>query len=246
MDFDTFVFYIKDQRAERVLQSRRRAGFTEAEVAEFQQMFNGFDADRSGSIEPREVGALLQSQGFSMKTAEERDTVNMQIEEARENALECFIKDVGQGGTITFPVLLQLLRILYNERDRTLLAREKAAIEEAKFDNGEVKNFREVFISWCEQERDFAQVEAMNEGIHYVDEDEPGDTPKEIKREGCRRFLLALGLKMSQRDIQELNFKLSELHREGKVDFSDFLRLMRWMMEVNFVNINSIFNKTPE
>jgi len=181
-----------------------------------------------------------------MKTAEERDEVNRQIEEARANCLECLIDDVGIGGTITFPVLVQLLRLLYNERDRKVLAREKEAITEANFDNGEVKNFREVFINWCEQEREFAMVEAQNAGYSYYEEDEPGDLPKEIKREGCRRLLIALGLKLNQRDIAEMNSKLNRLHEEGKVDFSDFLRLMRWMMDNDFVGINAIFNRTPE
>merc|ERR1712100_911511 len=68
MNFDDFVAAVLEERNTRAIESRKQAGFSHLEIVKFQGMFDSFDADRSGTMEPREVGQLLESLGFSMNT----------------------------------------------------------------------------------------------------------------------------------------------------------------------------------
>jgi len=51
----------------RAMKSRERPGLTEDEVDEIREAFNLFDTDGSGSIDPKELKAAMQSLGFESK-----------------------------------------------------------------------------------------------------------------------------------------------------------------------------------
>jgi len=235
-DFDTFVIAIQKGRVVAVAEQRRCAGFPRDQVDRFTKMFGTYDQDGSGTIEPKEVGALLDSLGFSMKTPQERDAIQRDIETSRTNAQYAGVKEVGKGGAITFEVLVQLLRILFNQKDQALLDREKKAMEETTFSIGESQEFRQIFTATCESEQNFAAEAAANAGKPLSLK--PGEVLKEISKDGVRRLLTSLGLKVGPNQQTELAEYLGKLTPGGAdVDFADFLRLMKWMMSRNFCGI---------
>ena len=85
----------KETRAPVVEQiSYKRQALTEDEIAEIEEAFNLFDSDGSGSIDPKEIKAAIQSLGFEEKNA----------------ALNQMITDLERvGGEIDFPRFLNAM-----------------------------------------------------------------------------------------------------------------------------------------
>eukprot|EP00929_Paragymnodinium_shiwhaense_P119555 TRINITY_DN9145_c0_g1_i1.p1 TRINITY_DN9145_c0_g1~~TRINITY_DN9145_c0_g1_i1.p1 ORF type:complete len:1168 (-),score=419.89 TRINITY_DN9145_c0_g1_i1:218-3721(-) len=240
LEFDEFVVAVNRARAMWVKEQRKMAGYNNVEFTRFEDMFNDFDADRSGTIEAKEVGALLESLGFTMRTKEERDTISRQIEEARQVAKEAGIDELGLGGNVTIWVLVQLLRILYNIRDSQLLDREKEAVDETKFTAPQVKQFREIFMNWVEQEKTY-EAEALANGIPIAQSPKAKEGVKELSKEAMRRLFVALGIKLMPKQAQEMDSRALKIAEGGFLDFPDFLRTMRWMVEESFSNVASVF-----
>jgi len=238
--FEGFVVAIGVEKQAGVIQVRQAAGFSEERIGEFQKLFNKFDADRSGIIDPKEVGALLGSLNFSMRTAEDRDNVQKSIEKARANALEAGIEDVGKGGSITFMVLLQLLRQLFSAKDQARLDREKDAMTETMFKVGEAKQFMEMFLNWYEKDKAFEE-SSGNAPVDSSEDDKFSDKVKTLHAAAIRRLMATLGCKTDAKLLTQLEGHVKFLNEAGRVDFPDFLRLLRWMMESNLAGINSIF-----
>ena len=53
--------------AKRATKSYERPGLTEEEIEEIREAFNLFDTDGSGTIDPKELKAAMQSLGFEAK-----------------------------------------------------------------------------------------------------------------------------------------------------------------------------------
>lgn len=252
MDFDPFVEMVDGLRAIRVAEGRRRAGFSNAEIERFRKMFSDYDADKSGSIDAGEVANLLVDLGFKLRTKEERDNVLAQVDKAREAAAMVGVTDVGEKnrGTVGFWVLVQLLRVLYNRDDKRLLDRESHAAEQSRFSTHEIEEFREVFLNWWSHEKNFEDEEEENRpGQHDKAEPEVEPDCKEISKDGMRRLLRQLGCNLNHDQRVEMENKISELdqinhHGIAHVDFASFLRLMRWMLDSNFADINKHTAKT--
>eukprot|EP00929_Paragymnodinium_shiwhaense_P013557 TRINITY_DN121407_c0_g1_i1.p1 TRINITY_DN121407_c0_g1~~TRINITY_DN121407_c0_g1_i1.p1 ORF type:complete len:813 (-),score=240.83 TRINITY_DN121407_c0_g1_i1:234-2672(-) len=234
VDFDNFVRASHARRTARVQKFRAYAGFMEKDVEKYLAMFNSYDTDRSGSIEAVETSKLLNGLGITMTTAKERDAVMSKVEVARDAAKQVGVTDLGSGGTVSFQVLLQLLRILFMDRDKARLQRETDALAETKFTNLESSEFKQIFSACLKQDREY-RAEA---GEVIEAEDGPQFVPS-VDAEAIRRLLGTLGLQVKGAQAVELTQKVSELTlSEGLVDFPDFMRLMRWMMNKNFCNIN--------
>jgi len=246
VDFDSFVEVVDVLRSIRVAEGRRRAGFSTTEIDRFRKMFSDYDADHSGSIDAKEVANLLVDLGFKLRTKEERDNVLAQVDKAREAAAMVGVMDVGDPGhgTVSFWVLIQLLRVLYNRDDKRVLDREAHAAEQSRFSTHEIEEFREVFLNWWAHEKNFEDEEEANApGQHAHEEPEVDPEVKEISKDGMRRLLRQLGCNLSHDQRVELENKVSELdqvnhHGVAHVDFASFLRLMRWMLDSNFADIN--------
>lgn len=242
LDFDTFVEKVGDCRQRRVKKLRRRAGFTEIECNRFQELFDKYDADKSGIIEPAEASALLSGLGFSMAAKEDREAMLQTLGKAREAADEAGIEDIGdaKSNKVTFWVLVQLLRVLYNRDDRRVLDRQERAIEQTKFSVAEVDQFREVFHTWYLQDRMFCQESSFtNPAKVSISE---GDI-RELSKDCIRRLLKSLNVTLNGEDRKKLDEKLDSFGNDGKTDFADFLRLMRWMLDINFGDISGSSGK---
>eukprot|EP00929_Paragymnodinium_shiwhaense_P031093 TRINITY_DN17504_c0_g1_i1.p1 TRINITY_DN17504_c0_g1~~TRINITY_DN17504_c0_g1_i1.p1 ORF type:complete len:786 (-),score=234.68 TRINITY_DN17504_c0_g1_i1:359-2716(-) len=234
VEFDEFLEVVEASRKARVAEQRKFAGFQEKDVAEYQVMFNNYDSDKSGHIEAKEIGLLMVELGFSMNSAADRDEVLGKIDEAKQQALDIGVTDVGEGAEISVWVLLQLLRILLTAQEKLRLEREAEALASTNFTTNEATEFKMIFASCLKNERVYEQ---ESQGMVMGDEDD-GDKggKKIISTDGIRRMLGTLGLKVSGPAGGELQDKMEEY--KGNVDYADFLRLMRWMMDRNFANIN--------
>mmetsp|Transcript_62619 Transcript_62619/g.115082 ORF Transcript_62619/g.115082 Transcript_62619/m.115082 type:complete len:992 (-) Transcript_62619:47-3022(-) len=242
VDFDSFVAIVDKQRIVRVAEGRRRAGFSTQEIDKFKRLFATYDADSSGLIDAKEVSALLTDLGYKMGTKEERDNVLVQLDKARSAASSVGVDDVGEeGGAVSFWVLVQLLRVLYNRDDKRVLDREAHAAEQSRFSTGEIEEFREVFMSWWARDKVFEDEAATLVPGASVGggEEDVGTDVKELSKDGMRRLLRSLGMALSADQRQALEGKILELGTpSGRVDFATFLRLMRWMLDCNFADIN--------
>merc|ERR1739848_458623 len=122
-----------------------------------------------------------------------------QISQARLYAQEANddVDDFGSGGELTFLVLLQLLRILFDKEDSAKLQRENDAVEETKFKSMEAAEFRDIFGTCLEQELEF-----LKEAGKW-DSAEP---PKSISKDGMVRFMRnMLGLKLNGQQRNDLH-----------------------------------------
>lgn len=244
LDFDSFVSLVDNVREFRVAEGRKKAGFSNQEIDKFRKMFDHYDADHSGLIDAKEVANCLTDLGFKLGTKEERDNVLKQLDQARKSALDCGVVEGAQdtGGQVSFWVLIQLLRVLYNRDDKRILDREAHAAEQSRFSQHEIEEFREVFLGWHTHEAAFEEEAAANQvgGERKTEGEQEANASKEITKDGMRRLLRSLGCNLTAQNRLELEGKIAELHGPGPcmVDFASFLRLMRWMLDTNFADIN--------
>merc|ERR1712113_1218051 len=165
-----------------------------------------------------------------------------QVDTARIAASSVGVDDVGEPGSghLSFWVLVQLLRVLFSRDDKRVLDREARAQEQTKFANPEVDTFREIFLNWFQRDKVFVDEELSNL---------PGGAPrttdeevKELSKDCMRRLLKSMGMKLNTEQRNKLERKIDDFGT-GRVDFADFLRLMRWMLDTNFADIQTAAGK---
>lgn len=86
-----------------MIASTSRAGVTEAEIEELREAFDLFDTDGSGTIEPKELKAAMQSLGFETKN----HTVYTMISDIDKNG----------NGEIDFEEFLDLMTVKLGDSD---------------------------------------------------------------------------------------------------------------------------------
>merc|ERR1711957_951837 len=111
--------------------------------------------------------------------------------------------------------------------------------ETTRFTLTEVDTFREVFTNWFARDKVFED-EAASNHTGLVGGGCPRTTDEEVKelsKDCMRRLLKSMGLKLNQEQRNKLERKIDDFGTPGRVDFADFLRLMRWMLDTNFADI---------
>mmetsp|Transcript_47483 Transcript_47483/g.109933 ORF Transcript_47483/g.109933 Transcript_47483/m.109933 type:complete len:476 (+) Transcript_47483:3-1430(+) len=226
-EFDQFVELVDQCRIVEASQRHRCAGFHEDELKHFRELFAKYDTSESGSISLLDTGSLIAELGFALQTAQHRRHFLRSLSKARSAALALGIQDVGDAESpLSFWVLVQLLRALYSPADdQQLPDREAKAIEQTKFGQSEVTDFRQIFLG-CS-----APGEARGS--------DPRCSTKayDLSSEAVRRLLHSLNVQLDMDSRARLDNKIDELNPAGRVDFADFLRLMRWMLDINFADI---------
>ncbi|CAE8613712.1 unnamed protein product, partial [Polarella glacialis] len=198
-----------------------------------------WDVEKTGLIDESELGSMLIDLGFELPTVEERVRLMNNTEKARSSARAVGVENVGKAGEgVNFWVLLQLLRIMCCFDERRVLERETEAAQQNQFSQGEVNGFRLAFTQWVEKDKVFMAYDAMNRFGAQPHHEDP-DTV--LSEEGLARLLrggmgLNLGGRMDLR--RKLQRKVDTLDPRGRIDFADFLRLMRWALASNFADIN--------
>eukprot|EP00913_Durusdinium_trenchii_P004157 g3852.t1 len=215
---EEFLQWVDDNRAVKVNEQRRCAGFTSTELDSFRMKFSEFDPQATGVLDVKHIGPLLEIIGLpALATAEERNLLLSDLEKARDTATGSDAGDKGEG--FNFWVLVQLLRIQFSRNDGKVLGREAQAVNETLFSQGEVDSFRESFVSWFERQ---ARRGSM------------GSSEEQEKNAVCGTvfsLIRSLGVKIDEDQRKRLERKIEELNPNLSLDFPDFLRLMRWMTD---------------
>jgi len=216
LDFDTFVQRADQCRAALVAKEKKKAGFSDQKIAHFEELFTQFDRDRSGEIDNAELMALLKEFNWEPKSREEQQELIKKLDTARSRAREAGVEGVTQDGPITFWTFVQLARILETEHDHAEEVKMKNLLAELKFTQKEVEEFRAIFV---EKKKALAS---------DADEEVEG-----LPRQAIRRLLYLIGIEVKGEKKTMLDQELEKLGcpEGGFLDFSGFLRLMRWLME---------------
>jgi len=268
IDFDDFVT-VTDKSRTAVREIRKRAaGFGEEDIKHFRELFSTYDGDKNGCIERKEMIRLIEDLHLPIENVEDQKIILEKFDAARAAARHCGIAEdeIGKMGeaSIKFWPLVHMIRMFNKADDTVVMTREGDAIAEVKFAPKDVLDFREIFAYWsgiADDSRFSPEI-----GVAFTDEDatnskrQKGLSTMEIvgrpkngaedsaaktqwlSGDGVRRVLRCLGLKLTQELNANLFTKLQtfDLDNRGRLDFPDFLRLMKWMLSTNFADINNV------
>jgi len=222
LDFDAFVQKADQCRNAWVAKEKKKAGFTDQKITHFEELFHQFDRDRSGEIDTVELMALLKEFNWEPKSREQQQELISKLDLARARARDAGVEGVAQDGSssIKFWTFVQLARILETEHDHAEEVRMKNLLAELNFTQKEVEEFRAVFV---EKKKSLAS---------DSDEEVEGLPVQAIKR-----LLYILGIQVKGEKKTMLDQELEKLgcSESGCLDFTGFLRLMRWLMDSDWL-----------
>jgi len=210
LDFEDFLFVWKKLRAAAVENFRRCAGFSAAEVEQFQEKFDKYDRDKSGDIQKAEMRRLLEDIYPS----------NQKIGPSDRARLATILQEIDESGdgTTDFYEFLTLMRQFQDARDEETLAREAEAVEVTGFSHEEVEGFRAIFKTGDFDRSKKLSVFELKQIFSKLIRD--------LDNEGRYKQLVAL----IEENSGESGAPLT--------DFPHFLRLMHHAQTINFLGIN--------
>jgi Ca2+-binding EF-hand superfamily protein len=235
---------------------RKHAGYSEKDIDRYRTAFEVYDEDGSGDIERHELTNLLTDLGIPMRDKKEQQQMLEKLDVARNMAIQAGVEEelIGVMGdpSVTFNVLLFLVRMLATAADHAEVDRDREIMEKTQFTPKEAEEFREIFFKWAKK------ASALDSGQDAPDEkgdtkaglitDKSGSNDADVGRtqlltqDGLRRVVRSLGLTMSQQDRKDLDDRIemgpTEKDNPGKYGFFEFLIFMRWMLDLNFGHIN--------
>jgi len=229
LDFDAFVGLVDACRNELVAKEKKKAGFTDDRVEELRVLFDRHDKDKGGDIDTTELLGILKVFDWQPKSREEQQALVQKMMMAKERAAEAGVEEVGGEGAISFWTFVQLARMLEMEYAHAEEERMKKLMEELKFTQKEVEQFREFFLS---KKQEYAD-ETANTQETPID---PA-TLKGLPRDVIRKLIKGLGVAILGDRKPMLDEELSKLGcpEEGLLDFFGFLQLMKWLMETGWM-----------
>jgi len=228
LDFDDFVGVVDSCRTNLVARQRKNAGFNDQEIEHFWELFKNIDRDDSKQIDPKELLLLLKEFNWEPKTRDEQAALLQKLDLARAAAREAEVEEeVTPDGspTIGFWEFVQLARMLRRQHDRAQEDTMTKLMQELKFSQQEVDQFRQVFKNWSRRDNVF-------------DGEPDSATPDVLQRDVVRRLVRSLGVSITPENKGRLDDKLATLDDGGLLDFFGFLRLMRWLTDTNFAGVN--------
>jgi len=187
-------------------------GFDSKQVEELQAAFLHYDADNSGEISQGELHPLFNDLFPEMTT--------MAAGSAARRELTRLFTEVhaNKNHGLNFSEFLQLLRRWLDYQDGVRFEMEQQAIEQTGFEQREVAEFRELFVG----------EEGSRNCLGY---DELLDMLRRVVPLGDRnaRKLAAI--------FEEMFYPRGSEH---KADFSEFLLIMRRLLDINFAGISDL------
>jgi Ca2+-binding EF-hand superfamily protein len=253
VDFDEFVGLADQCRAVRVVATQKMAGFSELEIKHLQELFGKYDKDRSGDISVNEIQVLLSDLGMECRTLDERRAVQARLDEARTAAREAMGEGAGNAGggnAVGFWEVVQLIRLLRNENDRAEDHKMELLRESLGFSAKEVNDFREVFLTTARDSSRCTPVSAgntvtpaINASLSFFSSAPTvgGTTEDGLSPESFCLLLRSLGVeRLSSAQKQELQRRTAQCdkNKDGHLNFTGFLRMMRWLLDSDFAGIN--------
>jgi len=231
-DFFDFMIIADHCRSAWMAKQRKKAGYSEAELEHFQDLFNKFDKDRSGDIDAKELITILNEFGWAPINTDERNLLMERLDKARKLCRECGVQEVSKLGSsdLRYWEFVQLCRLLQKQKDTDEEEYMAKLMVTLKFSLPEIDQFRQVFNTWI--------------NIDKEDDAPPPDpsvknVPQKLSRDLVRRLLRSLGCKLTPGNALELDKQTNVLEDASKnLAFDAFLKLMRWVLDSNFSDIN--------
>jgi hypothetical protein len=264
LEFEDLVRAADDARCHRSLYVRRMAGFTSGEFEVIRAFFSAYDSDRSGGIDANELSSLLVDYGIVLRRKEDQQSLLEDISMARDAASAALKGNkpasrasTGQGSRtaasdISLWVLAQLLRLLKRRAEMGCLEREKEAVAETRFLPDEVEQFRQVFqdaLRSTSVDDDWLTGGSPSRVARCKAVKRLIEPAKDVTSDGVMK-LLRIGAKTAPPDqVQLLRQRILQFSswsqpspsgvgtQVAMVDFTGFLRLMRWMLDSNFAGV---------
>eukprot|EP00927_Polykrikos_kofoidii_P060017 TRINITY_DN55099_c0_g1_i1.p1 TRINITY_DN55099_c0_g1~~TRINITY_DN55099_c0_g1_i1.p1 ORF type:complete len:1145 (-),score=220.22 TRINITY_DN55099_c0_g1_i1:103-3498(-) len=234
--FDEFVGFVDGCRAVWVAKQRRKAGYNDAEIEDFQDLFKQFDRDGGGSIEGAELNSLLAEFGWSPKSREEQTSLMARLDMVREICREAGVEETSKDGSteVFFWEFVQLARLLQKQQDMREEEQMTKLSKELRFKQQEVDEFRQAF-------RDAAIPE---DGGGQMESAKRRKSKTVLSRDMVRRFLRSLGLKITI-DLSKTLDEQVQKHEDDDLmtDFGAFLILMRWVVDTDFADMKATTEK---
>jgi len=212
-EVDIFGFCNAARLSRQVARSafRMNGGFCAKEVEEMKSMFKAYDADDSGELNGREIVTVLEKHFPTLANDPvRRPLITQLLAEADEDG----------NGRLDFCDFLRLMRQVRDIQDQLSIGKELRAIGETMFSPTEVQEFRDLLLA--------VRGEATEVGFDEV------------------RALLGAIVPMGAKNVRELHVIYDKVaarqeDSEGsntRLDFPEFLWLMRELLDANFANIS--------
>jgi len=189
-------------------QYRKNGGYSHQEIAKLQLMFRTYDTDNSGTISNNELGCLIKDI-FPVMNQTIRPKLDELMKEITANGF----------GKLDFQDFIRIMREFDDIQAQEKNAKEDMAIESTCFSRDEVRDLRELFLATEGND---------GVGLSFVG-------VKEMIDNVCQ---------LGEGHLQELAqvFRhVAEPRSAGteqlKLDFAEFLFLMRKLVDINFAHI---------
>eukprot|EP00927_Polykrikos_kofoidii_P072002 TRINITY_DN68176_c0_g1_i1.p1 TRINITY_DN68176_c0_g1~~TRINITY_DN68176_c0_g1_i1.p1 ORF type:complete len:1133 (+),score=206.57 TRINITY_DN68176_c0_g1_i1:80-3478(+) len=240
-DFDEFVAHVDCCRSIWVAKQRRKTGYNDEEIENFQDMFNKFDKGLTGKIDGKMLNSLLAEFGWSPTSREEQVALLERLDTARQACREAGVEDTSEDGAseVWFWEFIQLARMLQKQHDEKEVEKLTKLSQELRFKPQEVDQFRQAFRDTLQEntETEDARRQLSPRG------NKPA--PTRLSRDMVRSFLRTLGLRITQELSGKLDEQLKKHETEDHMtDFRGFLILMRWILDTDFAGVNSMGKKS--
>eukprot|EP00933_Yihiella_yeosuensis_P016022 TRINITY_DN13833_c0_g1_i1.p1 TRINITY_DN13833_c0_g1~~TRINITY_DN13833_c0_g1_i1.p1 ORF type:complete len:1453 (+),score=295.36 TRINITY_DN13833_c0_g1_i1:20-4378(+) len=266
LDVEGFANLEERCRVDLAANQRRHAGFSSPQLEVIRCLFQSYKESEEDALNVGELLWLLTSIGVQVDTHETRDSAWDLLESSRKAALQAGVspEDVGDLGSTmtTFWALVHLIRALCRRREGNAADKEQKAVDECRFSRAEVIDFRQIFLARaqrhysdpilqpasrevrkaskgrCKVTASASVIAELIEGAGLARK--PWMAPSDMKS-----LLAYLGVTMTSELRQEVNEKVAEITgpQASRIDFADFLHLMRWMIDSNFADVNGAAEK---
>jgi hypothetical protein len=192
------------------------------------------------------------SRKVPVNTSEGRHELQRRVMAARESAIVAGVPDeeVSRGSTadIGFYTFVHLIRGFVRDSEQDVIEREKDAVSLARFPNSEAEEFRCVFSGLAEQETKRPSTREQQAGFpsQCVDRLLARLTMVPAIPESAVPLLLkSIGINVPASKLRDLKQFLAMTRSRGEADkktiqFATFLRLLRWMLDIDFAGICSV------
>jgi len=257
LEFEDFVILSDDARSKAQTELQKHAGFSHDEVCNFREAFANYDVEGSGTVKKGEMARLFADLGIPLHTSQDRENMLAQLAEARDAALRAGVPEEevcpSGGASVRFAVFLHLLRMMQFKVEKKQVERDTEAIVQTKFSSREVADFGQIFKRLEEQNGGYDGMTSDSADVpigslsslllHQVKAPSSAcSTSSGLSLACVLRMLMSLGIKITaeERTQLEKQFDTLPLNEDQRINFAEFLHLMRWMTDVNFAKICSV------
>jgi len=211
------------QRAKIRASCQENAGFTPADVVSLRHRFEQYDTNGDGDISQSELRLLCQDLLPAVASDAKSRPELLRILQDVDASLE---------GHLSFADFLKLMRNLDDSKKKARQTKEKRTTEQLEFTKLQIREFREVFVANDPEGKGtitYAHVQKLLGSVVPL---------------GHRRVQMLREIWQRQHDMDG-SAESSDME-DWTTDFSDFLRLMQQLLDIDFAGIKQRSSQIAE